>query len=245
MTEDAIGRMGKSHGDAGGGRHGVQVGVRDGGGLRPSVRAFVELCAGALPLAGPVVEFGSYQVPGQEGLSDLRPLFGGMDYLGADIRRGPGVDVVMDLHLTGLRAGSVGTVLIVDTLEHVEDPRRALEEVHRVLSPRGTVVLTTVMNFPVHEHPCDYWRFTVQGVSSLLRPFPGTAVDSLGDPGFPHTVVGVGLMRPMPSDVEASLAEARRGWKEEWDGGGGGAGGSTMDRLVPPLLHELHGRIRR
>jgi SAM-dependent methyltransferase len=215
--------------------------------LRPSVRRFVELCAEALPLAPPVLEFGSFQVqePCQEDLNDLRSLFAGTDYIGADLRGGPGVDVIMDIHDAGARTGSVGTVLLLDTLEHVEFPHRALEEVHRLLAPRGTVILSSVMDFPIHEHPSDFWRFTPQGVRSLLRPFPDALVDSLGEPDFPHTVVGIGLKGTMPDDVCLALAEKVRAWRQEWDVPGNGAGRSMMERLVPPLVHELRGRVRR
>ncbi len=218
-----------------------------GDGLRPSVRGFVERCADSLPLAGPVLEFGSFQVhgPGQEGLADLRPLLADREYLGVDLRRGPGVDVVMDLHNAGVRTCSIGTVLLIDTLEHVEYPHRALEEVHRVLSPQGAVILTSVMGFPIHEHPDDFWRFTPQGLMSLMRPFAYAMVDSLGAPSFPHTVVGIGLKRTMPDEARAALEGMCRAWRREWDGDGGGADRSIMARLMPPLVHELRGRVRR
>ena len=45
-----------------------------------------------LDLKAPVVEIGSYQVVGQEGFSDLRPIFGGKQYIGCDMRPGIGVD---------------------------------------------------------------------------------------------------------------------------------------------------------
>jgi SAM-dependent methyltransferase len=211
------------------------------------VRRFVELCAAALPLAPPVLEFGSFQVqePCQEGLNDLRPLFTDMDYVGTDLREGPGVDVLMDAHDAGARTGSIGTVLLIDTLEHVEFPHRALEEVHRILSPRGAVILSSVMDFPIHEHPNDFWRFTPQGVKSILRPFPDALVDSLGEPDFPHTVVGIGLKRAVPGTVRLALAGMVRTWKQEWDVPADGAGRSVMERLMPPLVHELRGRARR
>jgi len=215
--------------------------------MRPSVRGFVEMCSGALPLAGPVLEFGSFQVdePGQEGIADLRPLFAGKGYVGVDLRKGPGVDVLMDVHCAGVGTASVGTVLLVDTLEHVEYPHRALEEVHRVLSGQGTVILTSVMDFPIHEHPNDFWRFTPQGFVSLLRPFAHVMVDSLGEPDFPHTVVGIGFKRKIPDEGRVALEGMCRAWRREWSGDGDGTDRSMMARLVPPLVHELRGRVRR
>ena len=67
--------------------------------MRENVKSFVALCADALDLREPIYEFGSYQVAGQEGLADLRPLFRGRRYVGCDMRPGPGVDEVMDLQI--------------------------------------------------------------------------------------------------------------------------------------------------
>ena len=57
-------------------------------------------------LAGPVLEVGSYKVKGQEEIGDLRPLFKGKNYLGIDMRPGPGVDQVADVEALPFRDGS-------------------------------------------------------------------------------------------------------------------------------------------
>ncbi|MDD1644903.1 MAG: hypothetical protein LUP93_01075 [Methanomicrobiales archaeon] len=101
--------------------------------MRPSIKKFVHICAEELPLEDPIYEFGSLQVPGQEGFADLRPYFPGRKYLGADMAPGPGVDVVLNLHHIDLPSESVGTAISCDTLEHVEYPRKALSELFKSL----------------------------------------------------------------------------------------------------------------
>ncbi|MFQ5929050.1 MAG: methyltransferase domain-containing protein, partial [Acidobacteriota bacterium] len=101
--------------------------------MRESIKHFVKICAESLPISDPVYEFGSLQVPGQEDFADLRPLFPSKKYVGADMRDGPGVDTILDLHDINLPSESVGTVLMLDTLEHVEFPRKAVEEIYRIL----------------------------------------------------------------------------------------------------------------
>ena len=59
--------------------------------MRELIRDFVALACNTLPLNGPIYEFGAFLVPGQEQLADLRPLFPGKPYVGADMREGPGV----------------------------------------------------------------------------------------------------------------------------------------------------------
>jgi len=167
--------------------------------MRDNVKDFVGLVASALPLPEPIYEFGALQVPGQIGFADLRPLFPGKAYVGCDMRAGPGVDRILDLHSIDLPESSVGTVLCLDTLEHVERPRRALEELHRVLQPNGVLLISSVMCFPIHDYPHDYWRFTPEAFRSILKPFSFSFVGYQGKDDFPHTVVGVGFKGDCPS----------------------------------------------
>lgn len=110
------------------------------------------------------------------------------------MREGKGVDRILDLHNIDLPDASLAAVLCCDTFEHVEYPRRAIEEIHRVLKPDGLVVLTSVMNFPIHAYPNDYWRFTPEGFRSLLNIFEHVFVGEFGlQSDHPETVVGLGF----------------------------------------------------
>src|SRR5262245_20041423 len=84
-------------------------------------------------LPGPIVEIGSYQVEGQEAIADLRRLFRGKHYLGLDCRTGPGVDLVADVEDLPQPDASVGTVIAMNTFEHVPHFWRGFEEIRRVL----------------------------------------------------------------------------------------------------------------
>ncbi|MDI6603123.1 MAG: methyltransferase domain-containing protein [Patescibacteria group bacterium] len=170
--------------------------------MRELIKQFVKIIAETLPISEPVFEFGALQVSGQEGFADLRPFFLGKKYVGCDIREGPGVDRILNLHHIELPSESVGTVLILDTLEHVEFPRKAMEEVYRILKPNGFTVISSVMNFPIHDCPSDYWRFTPQAFKSILKLFNFSFVDFAGDEHFPHTVVGLGFKGLPPKDFD-------------------------------------------
>jgi len=185
--------------------------------MRKLVRDWVRMLAGVLPTPEPIIEFGSLQVEGIGELANLRPLFAGKRYVGTDLRAGPGVDCILDLHRVGLRGESAGMVLVLDTLEHVEYPRRAMEEVARVLKPQGVLLLSSVMDFPIHEHPYDFWRFTPMGFDSLLRIFPARVVFALGREDFPHTVLGVAWKSAPESEVIAELRRAMGPWSREWE----------------------------
>ena len=164
----------------------------------------------------PIYEFGARQVLGQVGFADLRPIFRGKQYLGADIQPGPGVDVILDLHQIGLPAEAAGTVLLLDTIEHVEFPRKAIEEAHRILKPGGILVISSAMKCRIHGYPRDYWRFTPEGFKSLLKPFAASFVAHAGRSDFPHTVVGVGFKQSPPAKLTDELAGRVGGWQRRW-----------------------------
>jgi SAM-dependent methyltransferase len=166
--------------------------------MRQNIRALVEMAVSAFELAGPVYEFGSYLVEGQERRGDLRPLFPGRRYVGCDLREGPGVDRVEDLACLSLPDHCAQTVLCLDTLEHVFEARRAVDEMIRVLAPGGMLIVAAPMDFRVHDYPSDYWRLTPSCVARLLAPLEATIIGSQGLESFPHTVFGVGCKTPVP-----------------------------------------------
>lgn len=165
--------------------------------MRENVRAFVELAAEHFALEGPVYEFGSYQIEEQNTFADLRSCFRGRRYIGCDMRAGPGVDRVEDLAQLSLADGVARTIVCVDTLEHVFEARRAVEEMIRVLAPGGVLIVTAPLDFYLHNYPEDFWRLSPTCVDRLLAPLSATIVGSQGVESYPHTVFGIGCKAPV------------------------------------------------
>ncbi len=161
--------------------------------MRDNVKHFLKLLTEVLDVPGPVVEIGALQTEGQESYADTRPLFSGRLHVGCDMRAGAGVDCLVDAHRLPFHDASVGTVLLLDTLEHLQSPFVAVQEACRVVRPGGIVLLTSVMNFPIHSFPSDYWRFTPAAFDYLLCTLAPRTVFSQGDAEFPHTVLGIGM----------------------------------------------------
>jgi SAM-dependent methyltransferase len=203
------------------------------------IHDFVRELAHAVEIRDPIVEFGSLQVePGQP--NDLRPLFGGLDFIGTDMREGAGVDRVEDLRALSFADGEIGTAICLDTLEHCEDPRVACREMHRVLADGGLCAIASVMLFGIHGYPADYWRFTPEGFRALLEPFDDAWVAGIGDPDIPFHVVGVGAKgRRLELSLQdlPALAAAQERWER--------AEGQVRVGPFRMSLRELGGTLAR
>jgi len=173
--------------------------------VRQSVKDYLQKIIGRYPVQEPIYEIGSYRVEGQEEFADLRPFFPGKVYVGCDMREGLGVDRVEDVHCLKGRSNTIGTVLIFDTLEHVGNVHRAMREIHRILKPGGMVIMSSVMNFPIHDYPSDYWRFTPKAFELLLRRFSVYEVEFDGDHQFPEGIYGFGVKGGRSSILSSCL----------------------------------------
>jgi len=182
--------------------------------MRDHNKAFCRLVAETFDCPGPVFEFGSYQVEGQEGYANLRELFPGKNYVGCDMRPGPGVDRVEDVTAISLPDGSAGTVLCIETFEHVFEVRRGFDEIFRLLKPGGLFVITSPLNFRIHAYPDDYWRMTPNCLRRLLSPFAARLSGYQGYHAFPHTVMGLGVKAPIPASCAARLERLVRAYHD-------------------------------
>ena len=169
-------------------------------------RALVE----TFDLPGPILEIGSYQVEGQQSIANLRTFFPATNYLGIDMRPGPGVDCVANVEKLPQRTASVGTVLALNTFEHVKCFWRGLDEVHRVLRPDGVLILSTPFHFRIHEFPHDYWRFTPAAYEALLERYPSKIIGWHGPKNRPANVWAIAFREGRAAITPAQYTRYRK-----------------------------------
>jgi SAM-dependent methyltransferase len=162
--------------------------------------------AEAFDLPGPILEIGSYQVEGQQDLINLRPFFPNREYVGVDVRPGPGVDSVADVERLPYANGSVGTVIAMSAFEHVPRFWRGFDEVQRVLRPDGVFLVSCPFYFHIHAYPCDYWRFTPEAFDFLLQPYPTRILGWHGPKRRPANVWAIGFGEEAPPVLPQRVA---------------------------------------
>jgi SAM-dependent methyltransferase len=90
------------------------------------------------------------------------------EYVGVDIAN-PAAELEGTVEDIPVPDASFDLVLCTQTLEHVDDPARAVRELRRVVGPGGRVLLSTHGVQVYHPNPNDFWRWTHAGLERLFR----------------------------------------------------------------------------
>jgi SAM-dependent methyltransferase len=100
-----------------------------------------------------------------------------------DVSFGPRTALICDAHELPFADSSFDGVIAQAVLEHVVDPYRCVEEIHRVLKEGGLVYAETPFMQQVHMGRYDFTRFTHLGHRRLFRKFEHLASGAGGGPG--------------------------------------------------------------
>jgi SAM-dependent methyltransferase len=142
-----------------------------------------------------VLEVGSY------GARPDPRLQGNFSYVGADIRPGPNVDVVIDAHeLSREISQRFDGIYAISTLEHLAMPWKAVLELNAALADGGLLFLATHPTWPPHELPWDFWRFNRGAIEVLLNETTGFRILRC-DEGL------LGLVLPLGSEQSTRTLE--------------------------------------
>lgn len=99
-----------------------------------------------------------------------------------DIYGSKNVDIICDAHYLPLKNEYYDGVWIQAVLEHVVEPNKVVEEIHRVLKKDGFVYAETPFLQAVHEGAYDFTRYTVLGHRYLFKNFKLLEMGGMGGP---------------------------------------------------------------
>lgn len=147
-----------------------------------------------------------------------------MDYVGMDIVPAENVDVVGDAHSLGamFQPERFDAIFAAYVFEHLLMPWKVAVEMNKVLKTGGLVMVLTHQAWPLHELPCDFWRFSDQAWKALFNRFTGFEIleTAMGEPAsiVPHllhpTTAGLDLQptRLMSGVVGRKVAGTALEW---------------------------------
>lgn len=111
-----------------------------------------------------------------------RAFFQTKEYVLFDSNLGGKEGVEGDAHALPFPDKSFDFVLITETLEHCHSPQRVMDEIRRVLKPKGHCVGSVPFLYPYHASGGmkDYYRYTRDGLLHLFRAFSSVDVTGFG-----------------------------------------------------------------
>lgn len=112
-----------------------------------------------------------------------------LDYVAVDIANRPNISLRMDLTAAPLADSSADAVICVHVLEHIENDRRAISEIFRILRPSGWALISVPLRLdqPTYEDPAivsPAAREAAFGETTHVRMYGYDLLDRLTAAGF-------------------------------------------------------------
>ena len=161
-----------------------------------------------------ILEVGSRYVNGS-----VRPLIEKFcrpnKYVGVDIENGKFVDIVVPAEklIEFFGENKFDVVISTEMLEHVKDWRIVINNLKKVLKPRGVIYITTrSKGFGYHAYPFDFWRYEIEDIKKIFSDFEIMILEKDTEPG-----ILLKARKPLdwkPTDLNSislySMAEGKR-----------------------------------
>ena len=109
-----------------------------------------------------------------KGMGEYAPLFKNHDYKTLDNVSEYQPDILGDIKAIPLADNSVDAVICRAVLEHIDDPFKAVAEMHRVLKTGGRCLVSLPFLYPYHAEKGyygDFYRYTADGVKYMFHNF--------------------------------------------------------------------------
>lgn len=90
-------------------------------------------------------------------------------------------DICCDIYEIEWEANYFDTIIATEVIEHLYNPEKAVEEIYKILKPGGICILSTRFIYCYHPFPKDYYRFTQDSLSHILKNFSKVEIHCHGN----------------------------------------------------------------
>jgi SAM-dependent methyltransferase len=101
-------------------------------------------------------------------------------YFSLDIRLSARPHIAADIMRLPVAWASVDVILCNAVLEHIPDPQTAVNEMYRVLRPKGQLLVSVPFIYPFHDRT-DYYRFSDMALEHMFAQFTDVEIHPMGD----------------------------------------------------------------
>lgn len=129
-----------------------------------------------------VLDIGSGH-PFQKRLARYKNLFANIKYETFDSAAQYSPTYVGDVHKMSLPDGALPAIICLSVFEHLYNPEKAADELHRVLKNGGQAIIYTHFIYPYHGRKGvygDYFRFTEEALRYIFRKFSKIEIKKQG-----------------------------------------------------------------
>lgn len=156
---------------------------------------FMEAVGDSFELKPAIIELGSRIINIQKDLSARNVFdknYSTDEYIGLDFMEGEGVDKICDVRELPFEDGAIDTVIAMNLFEHVEESWLAFDEIKRVISKDGVVIIGTPFSYEIHGCPEDFYRYTPDFYLKVFKDFETKITVTIGYHRRPKMVYFIG-----------------------------------------------------
>ncbi|HBI22230.1 MAG TPA: hypothetical protein DDY37_06580 [Legionella sp.] len=105
-----------------------------------------------------------------------------------------------------LNTASINLVLLLDVLERIVDPGIVIDEIRRLLAPRGRLIISVPFIYREHETPNDFLRYTAFGMNEFIKRHGGKVVRISKAGNIYYTLLSLFLERGISNGERSCLS---------------------------------------
>jgi SAM-dependent methyltransferase len=124
------------------------------------------------------------------------------EYIGCDVVQSSQnvVDILSEATDIPLPDDSFDTIISTQTIEHVAEHQKLVNEAYRLVRPGGYFIVSGPMYWPLHEEPYDFFRFTKHGFIHVLTKAGFSVIEERAN-GGKWALCGQALIHTLFPDI--------------------------------------------